>query len=693
MSTTVAATPAQAPSSTTAAPAPESSGGSGSVQLKRAMADKPLAVQMAMLTPHHRDAVQMKGGGDAAGVHEAAARGVASGGGAMPYADQIQRSFGGNDVSHVQAHTGGAAQDASSAMGAEAFASGDHVVFGGAPDLHTAAHEAAHVVQQQAGVSLAGGVGQVGDKYEQHADKVADAVVQGKSAEPILAEMGGAGGGGEVQRVQRRGVHRAVQAKETQAPVQRVETTPVTGPRVPAGAEVNLTGQSMSAPSADNPNFDEDAKNFENLLGGLAMARGQAHATTMCNKALTYMKNKAAATVTATEGVQVKLNALLAQCAMTKASFAGAVGADATTIQFIASDIAGRQAIVEEALAAGRAITLFQSPPNVREQMTFLYNAGIKIIGPDLLRDGSAAVSALLGSTEAETAALAAKTIEIEQLAAERAGAGGDATPTIGDAAWGVPNRPETSAGIVGDQTTSASGATTTAAVPAAAATSRAVVGQHATRVTSTDVANTQNPGRTDQAGDEAKTGSTRRADSLPPGAGVSERELATMSIAPTDVLKWGEGDKRLFMNEKNAWIQAIRELGLPLGGGPSGTTTAIMNTNELVGGTTAENARLCAMGYLLPIHAHSLVEIMAAASAFGAGFTAGRQMYMNIPPLGADELRGLGRSGGADGKKLFPHESPPAPPSAVSAAAPPSGAPVTPAPVTPATPPSGGAG
>jgi hypothetical protein len=59
----------------------------------------------------------------------------------------------------------------------------------GAPDLHTAAHEAAHVVQQQAGVQLKGGVGAVGDSYELHADAVADAVVQGKSAEGLLDQM------------------------------------------------------------------------------------------------------------------------------------------------------------------------------------------------------------------------------------------------------------------------------------------------------------------------------------------------------------------------------------------------------------------------------------------------------------------------------------------------------------------------
>ena len=47
--------------------------------------------------------------------------------------------------------------------------------------------------RQRGGVSLKGGVGESGDQYERHADDVADAVVAGKSAEPILDRMGGRG--------------------------------------------------------------------------------------------------------------------------------------------------------------------------------------------------------------------------------------------------------------------------------------------------------------------------------------------------------------------------------------------------------------------------------------------------------------------------------------------------------------------
>src|ERR1044071_4432593 len=142
--------------------------------------------------------VQRRAAGPAARtyVHAAAQRGVSGAGGALPHFATIQQLFGRHDVSGIQAHVGGEARQASHAIGAEAYAMGDRVAFSSAPDLHTAAHEAAHVVQQRGGVQLKGGVGEVGDPYERHADQVADAVVQGKSAEALLDPYAGTGGGG-----------------------------------------------------------------------------------------------------------------------------------------------------------------------------------------------------------------------------------------------------------------------------------------------------------------------------------------------------------------------------------------------------------------------------------------------------------------------------------------------------------------
>ncbi len=126
-------------------------------------------------------------------VHAAAERGVSGGGGTLPHFESIQASFGRHDLSGVRAHVGGRAEEASTAIGAEAYATGNNVAFRSSPSLHTAAHEAAHVIQQRGGVSLKGGIGQSGDMYERHADAVADLVVQGRSAESLLDAHAGSG--------------------------------------------------------------------------------------------------------------------------------------------------------------------------------------------------------------------------------------------------------------------------------------------------------------------------------------------------------------------------------------------------------------------------------------------------------------------------------------------------------------------
>ena len=129
-----------------------------------------------------------------------AALGVSGGASVAPHLSAVQRSFGAHDISNVRTHVGGKAAQAAGALGAEAYATGQSVAFAKAPDLHTAAHEYAHVVQQRAGVQLSGGVGRAGDSYEQHADAVADLVVAGRSAESKLGEMTGAkASGGAVQ--------------------------------------------------------------------------------------------------------------------------------------------------------------------------------------------------------------------------------------------------------------------------------------------------------------------------------------------------------------------------------------------------------------------------------------------------------------------------------------------------------------
>lgn len=143
-------------------------------------------------------------------------------GSSLPHLDWIQKCFGRHDVTGVRAFQGGATAQAASALGAEAFAFGDAIGFASSPDLHTAAHEAAHVVQQRRDVQLKGGIdGGAGDPLERHADRVADAVVAGHSAEAILDEPASGG------------ASQAIQRKPTKKPLALVQS-----PSPPAGTEV-----------------------------------------------------------------------------------------------------------------------------------------------------------------------------------------------------------------------------------------------------------------------------------------------------------------------------------------------------------------------------------------------------------------------------------------------------------------------
>jgi uncharacterized protein DUF4157 len=155
----------------------------------------PVVQQRAADRPAQRDETT---------VHAAASRGIATASSPLPFSGTIQRAFGRHDVSSIQAHAAPEAAASAQAMGADAYATGDHVVLGRGADLHTVAHEAAHVVQQRGGVQLKGGVGAAGDAYERHADAVADRVVYGQSAEDLLDQGTASSGPRTPQAVQRK---------------------------------------------------------------------------------------------------------------------------------------------------------------------------------------------------------------------------------------------------------------------------------------------------------------------------------------------------------------------------------------------------------------------------------------------------------------------------------------------------------
>lgn len=109
---------------------------------------------------------------------------------------QISESFGpDHGLEEVRVHRGTEAREASARLGARAATFGDHILDGGAMDLKTEAHEAAHVVQQAHGLSAES------PELERHADMVAERVARGQSAAGLLSELPrGASGSPGLQR-------------------------------------------------------------------------------------------------------------------------------------------------------------------------------------------------------------------------------------------------------------------------------------------------------------------------------------------------------------------------------------------------------------------------------------------------------------------------------------------------------------
>ena len=213
-------------------------------------------------TPVQRQAAGPASSGN---VHETASHGIADGGARLPYFDRIQRLFGAHDVSNVKAHIGGRAAHACQDMGAVAYATGDHVAFSKAPDLHTAAHEAAHVVQQKAGVQLAGAIGQAGDEYERNADQVADAIVAGRSAEALLSKFAPNNQPtGQSEITDRMAASSAVQRRALESEMASETKIAVGGKQHTPCAECGSDDCECPKPSGQPVHGKKDAKSHEN---------------------------------------------------------------------------------------------------------------------------------------------------------------------------------------------------------------------------------------------------------------------------------------------------------------------------------------------------------------------------------------------------------------------------------------------
>ncbi len=176
--------------------------GAGNDELAAAyglLMDRAAARERGESARHPHAPVQRRSNAIAAeDVQAAAAEGIATPAQSLPHLERLQPAFQGHDLTTIRAHVGSDAARSATAMGAEAYATGEHIVFANTPDLETTAHEVAHVLQQRDGVQLRGGIGQVGDPYERQADAVAANVAQGRPV--ALAASASSAVPGGVQR-------------------------------------------------------------------------------------------------------------------------------------------------------------------------------------------------------------------------------------------------------------------------------------------------------------------------------------------------------------------------------------------------------------------------------------------------------------------------------------------------------------
>jgi hypothetical protein len=566
-----------------------------------------------------------------AAINDAARRGTGGAGHELPHMRAIQRSFGpAHDLSRVKAHVGGSAAAASAEIGAVAYTYGDHVAFGAAPSLRVAAHEAAHVIQQRQGVQLFGGVGQVGDRYERHADEVAELVVQGRSAASLLgAQADGSAASPGVQGSP------AVQ-------------------RLAAGEQPLDDGYSQLT---NDPNWLTKAEAYEKRLGVYAYSHGKS--TAVMTTALNKMKAVIDTEYDAAHKSEDQIQSLYREV-FTKddSGSAGQVGATLVLAE------------IRDLLANG----------NLRERMTAFYNAayynsdpskpplrGLKQIASDILllaedsMDELNSWSNLLGSLVSPFGGDLKSWSELVQDRKDKAQRLGLDDVDLGKkteflhGSWmrsGIKALTAyTSVGYNFSDDPFALGNLTL---------ERELGG-------TTEMAISQS-GRVKRSNLERDPEMRTAQDYEDLGIGLSDREKAytkgKMGVDdlayPTTKLPWLEGHTYYKMSDSNLWVQQIRDgLKMPVVAGVSGTTTRMLTAFKWLNtGADPLDFRLAIMGWMLPAWDHSLYEIMRGSHLAGVrGPGEGNlddviHMYSHVPPLTGAELRA-----NVAVNKMFPHE------------------------------------
>ena len=124
-------------------------------------------------------------------IHSSADRAMSGPASRFPHFDSIQKSFGRHSIGHLRAYTGPQAQTENKRNRSLGMTKGFNSAFrSNSPDPHTSAHEAAHgLIYGISKVNLPGNVGSAGDAHEKMADRIADRVVSGRSAESLIDQV------------------------------------------------------------------------------------------------------------------------------------------------------------------------------------------------------------------------------------------------------------------------------------------------------------------------------------------------------------------------------------------------------------------------------------------------------------------------------------------------------------------------
>lgn len=113
----------------------------------------------------------------------------------------------------------------------------------------------------------------------------------------------------------------------------------------------------------------------------------------------------------------------------------------------------------------------------------------------------------------------------------------------------------------------------------------------------------------------------------------LEEKKLQESGGKGDGLLKWSQGQDVWRLNEDADFVKMARDLSLPLKAGPSGTTDRLFQLNKTFNMNIAPKDFIAlVIAYILPINAHSLVEVITAARPYiGIGGNDMREFYRDL--------------------------------------------------------------